>query len=491
MRNPRVIPLTLALVLMLGTVPTYAADSSGTSENNVKEPGCCETVSINTAASVVAVAGFRDVRSTDYYADAVKWCKERGVTNGTSADTFSPDSTVTRGQAVTFLWRAAGSPEPASKVSPFTDVKDSGAYYYKAVLWAEEQGITNGVNSTTFGLNGTLSYDQMLTFLCRASGKTADGSDWSYTAVNWAEQNGLTDGLSFSVKDGCPRSDVVFFLWNQLSGKTTEEKQTAETPAGLSVEEGAEAAIVNGFLERTTQIDVSDYNIESSRLQELALEIADFHGENPYNIVTLVCKQTVGQQALFLQVVYQDQGNISVKGANAEIQALAKDVVEEVVTSDMSEYETAKVLHDWLILNCEYDMRYYEGGMPYESYTAYGPLKNRIAVCAGYAEAYKALLEAAGMEAEYVSGYAGGGRHGWNIIKVDGAWYHVDTTWDDPIPDKEGYIRYNYFLKSDSYMRSNRHSDWSASHVCTSTKYDGATLPDTDEQAKQKAIACL
>ena len=163
------------------------------------------------------VAGFQDVRERDYFADAVVWAKERGVTSGTSATTFSPAATVTRAEAVTFLWRAAGSPQPASATSPFADVTDAGAYYYDAVLWAAEQGITGGVGNGQFGLDGTLTYDQILAMLCRAAGETAAGSDWSAAAVSWAAANGLTDGLTVSAKGSCPRADVVYCLWKQLA----------------------------------------------------------------------------------------------------------------------------------------------------------------------------------------------------------------------------------------------------------------------------------
>lgn len=163
------------------------------------------------------VAGFSDVHESDYYADAVVWAKETGVTSGTSATTFSPGSTVTRAQAVTFLWRAAGSPQPAAATSPFTDVTDTGAYYYDAVLWATEQGITGGVGNNRFSVDGTLTYDQMLAMLCRAAGDTATGDDWSAAAVAWAKEHGLTNGLNFGAKNSCPRSDVVYCLWKQLA----------------------------------------------------------------------------------------------------------------------------------------------------------------------------------------------------------------------------------------------------------------------------------
>ena len=145
------------------------------------------------------------------------WAKGSGVTGGTSPTTFSPASPVTRAEAVTFLWRGAGSPEPASAVSPFADVTDPAAYYYKAVLWAWEEGITGGVSDTAFGLGNTLSYDQLLAFLARQAGAEAGGGDWSAAAVSWAAEQGLTSGLTFEAKDPCPRSDVVYCLWRQLA----------------------------------------------------------------------------------------------------------------------------------------------------------------------------------------------------------------------------------------------------------------------------------
>ena len=162
------------------------------------------------------VAGFSDVTTGDYYADAVQWAVNHGVTGGTSATTFSPAAAVTRGQAVTFLWRAAGSPEPSSTVSPFTDVS-SADYYYKPVLWASEQGITGGIGNNQFGPNVNLAYDQIFTMLRAAAGQSAASSDWSAAAVSWAQESGLTDGLSFSAKADCPRSDVIYCLWKQMA----------------------------------------------------------------------------------------------------------------------------------------------------------------------------------------------------------------------------------------------------------------------------------
>jgi hypothetical protein len=163
------------------------------------------------------VAGFIDVSASAYYADAVVWAVDNNVTDGVSKTKFAPSNTVSRAEAVTFLWRAYGRPEPTSTTSKFKDVTDTSAYYYKAVLWAAENGITTGVSDTWFDLKATLTFEQILTFLCRAAGGDASGDDWSNKALTWAKNNGVTGALSFSATDKCPRSDVVYCLYNQLA----------------------------------------------------------------------------------------------------------------------------------------------------------------------------------------------------------------------------------------------------------------------------------
>ncbi len=193
----------------------YGADALHWSQ--VKTGGLNDGLDRATIHFSAPLADFKDVFVSDYYADAVEWAAKNKVTLGAGGNSFAPEATVTRAEAVTFLWRAAGSPEPTTHTSPFVDVTDSSAWYYKPVLWATEKKITTGVTTTQFGLKTALAYDQMLTFLCRAAGQDASGSDWSNKAVSWAEGAGLTDGLTFAAKDACPRSDVVYFLWKQLA----------------------------------------------------------------------------------------------------------------------------------------------------------------------------------------------------------------------------------------------------------------------------------
>lgn len=163
---------------------------------------------------------FTDVPAGVYYADAVQWALDNGVTTGTSATTFSPDATCTRGQVVTFLWRAKGEPSPKTASNPFTDVKSSD-YFYNAVLWAVEQGITTGTSATTFAPGATCTRAHIVTFLWRClgqPGKTGQGQ-WYDDAVNWANGAGLLSGTAQAFTPGadCPRADVVTYLSRALN----------------------------------------------------------------------------------------------------------------------------------------------------------------------------------------------------------------------------------------------------------------------------------
>ena len=164
---------------------------------------------------------FTDVPANAYYYDAVLWAVDKGITNGTSATTFGPNVTCTRSQVVTFLWRAKGCPEPTSTANPFVDVQKSD-YFYKPVLWAVEQGITNGTSATTFSPLDTCTSSQVVTFLWRANGEPAanvTGTEWYAKAVGWANSKQLLGGTAvpFAPDNLAPRADIVTYLYRDLA----------------------------------------------------------------------------------------------------------------------------------------------------------------------------------------------------------------------------------------------------------------------------------
>ena len=192
-------------------------------------------------------SGFADVPGKAFYADAVAWAVENEVTNGTGKYTFSPDRACTRGQVVTFLWRAAGEPEPTKTENPFTDVKE-GAFYFKAVLWAVENGVTKGTSDTTFAPDATCTRGQIVTFFYRANGSpkqskkdnpfkdVAEGQYFT-NAVLWAVENGVTKGKTadeFRPDATCTRGEVVTFLYRAMRNPKADEPDPVEPEPALT-----------------------------------------------------------------------------------------------------------------------------------------------------------------------------------------------------------------------------------------------------------------
>ena len=217
------------------TVKTAGGDTVKVTDNgNGKYTFTMPAANVTVTAAfskTQTTASFADVSSDSYCADAVKWAVENGVTNGTTAAAFSPNAACTRGQIVTFLWRAAGSPAPKTTVNPFTDVA-ADAYYAKAVLWAVENGVTNGTTAATFSPDAPCTRAQAVTFLFR--GAIANGLEavtlqelisgfsdaaslpgYAVSAMNWALANGIVQGNGGALmpNNTCTRGQIVTFLY--------------------------------------------------------------------------------------------------------------------------------------------------------------------------------------------------------------------------------------------------------------------------------------
>ncbi len=194
-----------------------------------KMPAGKVTVSATFAPEKTAADYFADVPANSYYADAVLWAAKNGITGGIGNGLFGPNQPCTRAQIVTFLWRAAGSPEPKS-MSSFSDVS-ADSYYAKAVAWAVENGITTGTGDGKFSPDATCTRAQSVTFLFRAIGKLVDSkaefsdvlTDSYYAnAVAWAVENGVTNGIGdglFGPDNSCTRAQIVTFLFRAYQGK--------------------------------------------------------------------------------------------------------------------------------------------------------------------------------------------------------------------------------------------------------------------------------
>ena len=209
----------------------WAKDNSYPFESLGAAPAAPATPTTPTTPATPAASGtFSDVPAGAYFADAVQWAVENEITKGTDASHFSPNAGCTRAQAITFLWRAAGCPAPDSGDNPFVDVA-AGEYYNEAVLWAAENGVTSGTDSTHFSPNAICTRAQIVTFLWQFERGALQGNavnpfvdmpgyTWYTDAVLWAYHGGITSGTDathFSPSATCTRGQIVTFLYRDMA----------------------------------------------------------------------------------------------------------------------------------------------------------------------------------------------------------------------------------------------------------------------------------
>ncbi len=201
-------------------------------------------------------------------------------------------------------------------------------------------------------------------------------------------------------------------------------------------------------------------------------------------LVMLVCLPLLG---IGLYVLLNPEKPTSAVPNNSILQETnvaqekAQEIVDGIITNDMSDFEKAIIIHDWLTFNVDYNHRaFLEDSIPDEDHTALGLFENRIAVCDGYSEAFRLMCKCAGLEAIEVRGNCSGRRHAWNQVKIDGVWYNVDVTWDDPTTDvnksidDNSNVYYAYFLISDEMIERD-HVAESETNICPQV-YDRKTV---------------
>lgn len=263
--------------------------------------------------------------------------------------------------------------------------------------------------------------------------------------------------------------------FSQYLQSASEQTQSAAVVSLLAMDQNAkvaETAISEGLMNGVSVLDLRQYQITKDQL----LRILNYSSFTNYPQIASVVsyEYTIDNQEIVYGLWPQyDVSQQEVAAKTAQIEQAAQAVISSVITSDMTQLQQIVAIHDYLVLNCSYDTSVATNSAPHDAYTAYGALVKQKAVCQGYAAAFQLLMQKLGIPSLVVQSTAM--NHAWNMVRYNGEWYHVDATWDDPVPDRAGVVQTYALLKSDAAMTGgvNQHYSWdSAGYVAVSTQFD-------------------
>ncbi|MFB9325882.1 transglutaminase domain-containing protein [Paenibacillus aurantiacus] len=266
--------------------------------------------------------------------------------------------------------------------------------------------------------------------------------------------NGASSGR-FDPKSPVTREQMALILYNAI-GKAgiREQMKLASVPAFADEDriagwsrEAVGAMAASGLMQGSIQADLVYFRPKGAATVEEAAVIVNRIREQ-YGAIRASSEEEL------LEAVKRGYVPVATGGRLGEIYRAAQQALQHIVEPGMSDYEKELAIHDYLVLHTAYDeANYKQGTVPDDSYSAYGALVKGIAVCQGYANAANLLLNMSGIEAHIVTGTVGGEPHAWNKIRLEGDYYNVDVTWDDPVPDKQGRVYYGYFNVTDDELR--------------------------------------
>lgn len=251
--------------------------------------------------------------------------------------------------------------------------------------------------------------------------------------------------------------DMQFTYSEVIEGFNTDSSNPAENVLIINSYEEFAQAIQKGIENTTAKIKYKitnpDLDASTKNLLNITKDVGD---SNRGNYVTGYKIETFGKGGFVtLNYAYSIE---KVKANKSAINGKAVEIVASVISPGMTELEKEKALHDYVVLNTRYDsVNFASNTIPKDSYTAYGVFINGVAVCEGYASAMDILLKLAGIDSKIITGTANNGQrtesHAWNMVKINGSWYYLDATWDDPVPDVPGRVRYDYFNLTEEQIR--------------------------------------
>ena len=414
----------------------------------------------------------------------------RGVgTNPDGSTNFDLERSLLRTEALVMLIRLLGKEDEALSGKwkhPFTDVPQWADKY---IGYAYEKKLTNGISATKFG-TGAASSRMYLTFVLRALNYSdAAGADFEWDSPERlaASVGILPEGVD---TENFLRADVVLISEAALSAKLKNSSTTLlEKLISQEDDKGPQYAVPvwTDVYSREMRLKTADelyfliYTASMNLVPEFEIRLANeaydeyFEGDDKYmtqyvNLGSTYSEYDYQTESFSIRIEYsvylQLQGLIFNRSAvesyvSKEVKdydAAMRAILDKIITPGMTDRQKVKAVHDYMVVNYKYDTEYESGKYGDETYAFHGLLKNGTGVCQAYAELFYILMCYEDIECYFVPGLADGGTgeyglHAWNVVYVDGGYYHVDVTFDDPVPDRGGAISYRYFLKTDEEMK--------------------------------------
>ncbi|NMA66527.1 MAG: hypothetical protein GX957_09855 [Clostridiaceae bacterium] len=460
---------------------------------------------------------FSSKAETHYKYEPEAWQLHRlGLFAGASAHTFNPDlgAPLTRQVGITLLLNFFGKrsdvealmPDEVSRIlQKYKDQSEIFAWARPYLAYAVKTGMVAGTSNETISPNNILDGYSFAALILRHLGYTVDRSNFTHSIEMLNKIGGISSSeTGLFTKSLLIKNDGIRIIYTTLfatakDGQTVVEKLI--NSGHISLEKAVAYNLVkyagvdnievvnSGYVtvKRPTMYDQIYYGIyEALYNYESKLVLPDSpYTDSPQKVFQLIekCLQENPHLFYYSGCVYFSDGTVkfqyskdSITGINQRnaLKQRIEEIVREVITPEMSDYEMELALHDYLIQFCQYDKNGYEkSDIPPESYNAYGALCLGTAVCEGYAEAMKLLLNRVGIECQIITGTANDEKHAWNIVKIDGETYHLDATYNDPVlSDGTSTIRYHYFNLTD--MEIEKDHVWNRRNypACNSTKYN-------------------
>ncbi|MGG0729561.1 S-layer homology domain-containing protein [Bacillus paramycoides] len=450
---------------------------------------------------------FSDVPTSHWSYPAIKDLASKNIISGYGNGKFGFGDVATREQVAALVYRVLVPNKQGGSFSndgtryvlkdgstlnnPYRDIRSDSTLFPEEVLTLTKLGIFKGDGNGGFRPKDSVSRAEMAQILTIAFQVSATKKHtfndvpngfWAENAISAVQSNGIAAGTGegkFGPYTTVTREQYAQFLYKALEYKNSDVKSTGDAALLTTFKDEVQKRINTYETNITLPYQTKNSNTEEvmNTLFNAYKEVANKNEYTNYNRsnVSYSLSGSPGNYTFTLHITYRET-----KEQTEYVMKQAKAIVSSIIQVGMDDHEKVKAIHDYVVKHVSYDTSY-------KAYTAYEALVNRSAVCQGYALLTYQLLKEAGIENHFVVGTGDGQPHAWNLVKVDNKWYHLDTTFDDPIPDEQGRVTYSYFNLSDKQIARNHEWNREEYPQATTNYYD--TLTNKIAAGSSKTVA--